>query len=170
MQCAIQSIVLAGRDRQREGSLALPATEGATMKTILFGLACLLVALVVLSLGPATAQEKRPGKKKDDSAEASIWMKRKLEHSQKILAGLTRGDFQMIEKSAEAMRVVSYLAQWDAADRPEYKRQVRYFDDANKELIRQARNKNLNGATLAYTQLTLSCVQCHTVVRDVKKK
>jgi hypothetical protein len=66
--------------------------------------------------------------------------------------------------------VVAYLAKADAADLPEYQRQVRYFDDANKELIRQADNKNLSGATLVYTQLTLSCVQCHTVVRDAKKK
>ena len=37
------------------------------------------------------------------------------------------------------------------------------------ELIRQAGKKNLGGATLAYTQLTLSCVHCHNVVRDAKK-
>ena len=38
-----------------------------------------------------------------------------------------------------------------------------------KELIRQAERKNVSGATLAYTQLVSSCVQCHTVVRDAKK-
>jgi len=145
--------------------------KGATMKNTLFGLACLLTVLAMLSLCTASAQEEKPGKaKKGEADKANIWMKSKLEHSQKILAGLTKGDFEMIEKSAEALKVISYLAKWDSADLPEYQRQVRYFDDANKELIRQAHNKNVNGAALAYTQLTLSCVHCHAVVRDVKKR
>jgi hypothetical protein len=142
------------------------------MKTTLLGLTYLLAAVALLSFCPASAEDKKPGKgkKADERDKANIWMKRKLDHSQKILAGLTQGDFAMIEKSAEALRVVSYLSQYDFADRPEYRRQVKYFDDANKELIRQAKNKNVNGATLAYTQLTLSCVHCHNIVRDAKKK
>jgi len=141
------------------------------MKNVLLALAWLLLALATLSVGPAGAQDRKPGKgRKGADREASLWMTRKLDHSQKILAGLTKGDFAMVKKSAEAMRIVAYLAKADAADLPEYRRQVRYFDDANKELIRQADNKNVNGATLAYTQLTLSCVQCHTVVRDAKSR
>ncbi len=71
--------------------------------------------------------------------------------------------------SAGKMQVINYLEEWDRGRNPEYKRQLRYFSDANAELIRQAGKKNLGGATLAYTQLTLSCVHCHNVVRDVKK-
>jgi hypothetical protein len=68
------------------------------------------------------------------------------------------------------MQVVSYLEEWDRGEMPEYRRQLGYFEGANKELIRQAKKKNINGATLAYTQLTLTCVQCHNVIRDAKKK
>ena len=52
---------------------------------------------------------------------------------------------------------------------PEYKKQVAFFDFACQELIRQSEAKNLEGATLAYVQLTTGCVQCHKVMRDVKK-
>jgi hypothetical protein len=145
--------------------------RGATMKSTLVHLAWLLVALAVLAVCPAGAGEKQPGKKKADRRdEASVWMKKKLDHSKGVLSGLTRADFEMIRKNAEAMKVIGYLEEWDRADLPEYKRQLRYFSDANKELIRQANNKNINGATLAYTQMTLSCVHCHNVIRDVKKK
>jgi hypothetical protein len=123
-----------------------------------------LVAAVAVG-GLAAVEQKSP---KPD--EASLWMTRKLQHSQEILAALTRADFAAMAKGGEAMLVLSYLEKWDRADMPEYKRQVKYFDDANKELIRHARAKNLNGATLAYTQLMQSCVQCHTVIRDAKKK
>jgi len=136
------------------------------MKDILLTLVC-LVALTGLSVCPAA--DKKPGKK-PDKVEASIWMQKKLEYSQKILAGLTKGDFSMIKKNADSMQVIGYLEAWDRADLPEYKRQLEYFYDANKELIRQAGKKNISGATLAYTQVTNSCVHCHIVIRDAKTK
>ena len=135
-----------------------------------FGLACLLVALAVLSVSTVGADDKKPEAKKADKQASMTWMQRKLEHSQNILAGLTKADFEMIQSSAGKMEDLNYLEQWGREDLPEYKRQLRYFDDANKELIRQAGKKNLGGATLAYTQLTLSCVHCHNVVRDVNKR
>ncbi len=46
---------------------------------------------------------------------------------------------------------------------------MRDFEFANKALVHASREKNLDGATLAYVQLTLSCVNCHKVVRDVSK-
>ena len=145
------------------------------MKDKLFGLASLLVALAVLSVSTAGADEKKPDEKKPrekkaGKKEASIWMQKKLEHSQKILAGLTEADFDAIQASAGQMQVLNFLEEWVRGDLPEYKLQLKYFSDANAELIRQAGKKNLGGATLAYTQLTLSCVHCHSVVRDAKKK
>ena len=141
------------------------------MKDKRFGLACLLVALAVLSVSTVGADDKKAeAKKAEAKKEASIWMQKKLEHSQKILAGLTKADFEMIQSSAGKMQVLNFLEEWVRGDLPEYKRQLRYFSDANAELIRQAGKKNLGGATLAYTQLTLSCVHCHNVVRDVNKR
>ena len=139
------------------------------MKDKLFGLASLLVALAVLSASTVGADEKKPDEKKTGKKEASIWMQKKLEHSQKILAGLTEADFDKIQSSAGMLQVLNFLEEWDRGRNPEYRRQLKYFGDANAELIRQAGKKNLGGATLAYTQLTLSCVHCHNVVRDVKK-
>ena len=130
-----------------------------------------LLAVALLTIDPIAAQEAK-GRKRgplDERDKASLWMTKKLEFSQKILAGLTKGDFELIAKNAGEMQVVGYMEKWDRADLPEYRRQLRYFDDANKELIRQAEKKNTSGATLAYTQLISNCVQCHTVVRDAKK-
>jgi hypothetical protein len=97
-----------------------------------------------------------------------VWMKRKLEFSQEILAGLTEGDFQKVNDYAHMLNFVGYLSAWLRAEEPDYKRQVTYFEFAAKELIRQSKEKNVDGATLAYNQLTTSCVQCHKVVRAKK--
>jgi cytochrome c556 len=136
------------------------------MKNVLVALTLLAVTVVVLCACRAGAEDKKPA---DDQDKASLWMKKKLEFTQKILTGLTKGDFDLIKDNAEAMQVVGYLEKSDRANLPGYRQQTQYFDDANKELIRQAKAKNVNGATLAYTQLTLSCVQCHSILRDAKK-
>jgi hypothetical protein len=131
----------------------------------LIRLAALLAALAMLG-GPASrGQEKGPPG--DDKAER--WMRRKLEVSQNILDGLTRADFDKVGANAETLTVLSYLEKWARADDPAYQRQVGLFDYASRDLIRQAREKNLDGATLAYHQLTVSCVRCHKLVRDAKK-
>jgi hypothetical protein len=128
-------------------------------------LAC---GVLVASIRPTMADDKP-----DPSTEkASAWMKQKLELSQNILSGLTKGDFEAVELNAQRMNIVNYLEKWAAADKPEYadyKRQLSYFEMANREILRQSRAKNVEGATLAYNQLTVSCVQCHQVVRKTKK-
>jgi hypothetical protein len=137
--------------------------EGAVMKTTLCGLAAAAAALALLSVCAAAPD------KPDRRDEASLWMTRKLEYSQKVLAGLTAGDFEKVRKNADAMLVVGYLEKWDRGALPEYRRQLKSFDAANKELIRKARDKDVRAATKAYTQLIVSCVECHAVVRDAKK-
>ena len=100
---------------------------------------------------------------------ASLWMKQKLVASQNILGGLTKPDFDAIEKNAQSMLVVGYLEQWIRADIPGYKEMMNDFKYANKSLALAAREKNLDGATVAYLQLTISCVHCHRFVRDAGK-
>jgi hypothetical protein len=102
---------------------------------------------------------------KAQAPEPSIWMKQKLAASQNILAGLTKGDYEAVEKNAQSMLVVGYLEKWVRAETPGYRKMMKDFEYANKALTLAAREKNLDGATLGYIQLTISCVQCHKLVR-----
>ncbi len=100
----------------------------------------------------------------------NFWMKKKLEYSQNILSGLATADFDAIGKNAEGMNRLSKVEKWARrTDAEEYRAQLRVFLTANQDLIRQADRKNIDGATLAFTQITLSCVNCHKVLRDQKK-
>jgi hypothetical protein len=137
------------------------------------GRAIVLVAVLAfsfVSIPGDPAQAQRPGaqasKSKSERDRASVWMREKLAASQKILEGLTKGDFALIEKQAVGMQNVSYMEGWFRAEVPGYKAQLHAFDYANDGIIQSARYKNLDGVTLAYTQLTISCVQCHKIVRD----
>jgi len=121
-----------------------------------------VVALTSLTLATYLA---RGDDDKAQTKEPSVWMKQKLVASQNILAGLTRGDYEAIEKNAQSMLAVGYLEKWVRADTPGYRRMMRDFEYANKSLTLAAREKNLDGATVAYVQLTFSCVHCHKLIR-----
>jgi hypothetical protein len=92
-------------------------------------------------------------------------MKQKLVASQNILAGLTKGDYPLIEKNAQSMLAVGYLEKWVRSGTPRYQKLMNDFEYANKSLTLAAREQNLDGATIAYVQLTVSCVHCHKIVR-----
>lgn len=126
------------------------------------GVSVLLVVVCMQSVARAEAEEQGPQK-------ASFWMKQKLQRSQNILAGLTSGDFEKIAANAESMSVLNHLEGFVRRDNPGYKTQVTFFQFANDELIRAAHKKNLERATLAYTQLTISCVNCHKQLREAAK-
>jgi hypothetical protein len=129
------------------------------MKTALLTLA--LPLLMILAL-PLRAEDQ-------PSPEASLFMRQKLQASQAVLAGLASGDYEAIGRNAQAINVVEQLEKWLRANTPGYRTQLRLFEFADRELIRAAREKNIDAATLAYNQLTISCVNCHKIIRDVAK-
>lgn len=130
-----------------------------------------VVALLFVGLMAAPSSSSSGDKQPDKDAKkkASIWMKSKTKLSQEILLGLTEGDFDKVEKNARSLDFVHFFEFIFRMNNEEYRQQTSLFSSANKELIRQAGAKNIYGATLAYNQLTASCVQCHVVVRSAKK-
>jgi hypothetical protein len=129
-----------------------------------------LLALAALAFCPAEGRVQEP--RRDAPAagqdQARDFMRHKMGLTQDALAGLTEGDLVKVGTAAKNMRFLGYFEKHLLAERPEYKRQVAFFDFASQELVRQAEAKNLEGATLAYMQLTATCVQCHKVMRTAK--
>jgi hypothetical protein len=126
-----------------------------------------------LALDDHRAQAQRAADRAErqlrEPQEQSIWMRQKMTASQKILEGLTKEDFELIRVNAQAMHFMGYLEAWARSDTPGYGEQMQSFGFANGALVRAAKDKNLDGATLAYTQLAVSCVQCHKIVRGKSK-
>ncbi len=116
--------------------------------------------------GPNPTQE--PKKPKEASKELSALMKRKLESSQKVLEGLAMNDFDKIGKHAGELVSLSNQAEWKALRTPEYEFFSNDFRRSAKDMVKNAKDKNLDGATLAYVQLTFTCVRCHKYVRKIR--
>lgn len=120
-------------------------------------------ALLAAGLAISLPADEPPAK------HGSVIMRNKLEHSQRILEGLANEDFEMIRHNAKIMSLFTQLEGWYRGSDPRYDAQLSLFRFANNELIRTAQDKNLDGAALAYTQLTISCVNCHRLVREKQK-
>ncbi|MCY3009178.1 MAG: hypothetical protein ACK5OC_14025 [Pirellula sp.] len=98
----------------------------------------------------------------------SFWMAKKLDYSKSILESLTKGDFEKLEQDASQMRMLGKMEALVRRNNPNYRSQLQAFDLANNELVRQAKRKNAEGATMAFNQLTTSCVACHVLLREDK--
>jgi hypothetical protein len=101
-----------------------------------------------------------------DDAPMSVWMEKKLRYSQELLRLLAVGDLDELQATAHRMKLVSKVEGFVRSNNATYTNHLRVFQLANEELIRQAERENIEGATLAFHQLTSSCVSCHVAIRQ----
>ena len=121
----------------------------------------LVVGILAILLLPATLTAED----ENDDKGPSFWMKQKLKYSQEMLNGLALEDYALIEKNAIAMKGLNKL-EFFIRQKPEgYRTQLKTFEFSVSELVRNAEDKNIDGATLAFTQMAISCVNCHKELR-----
>ena len=94
------------------------------------------------------------------------FMRLKLQHAHNLLDGIALEDFDQVKKSADAMILLSHESNWNVFQSPEYNEHSADFRRAAGLVVEQAKAKNLDGVTLGYLQMTMSCVRCHRYVRD----
>jgi cytochrome c556 len=125
----------------------------------LIAVSALVVALAALWVG--RGHSETPPSLRD-------FMRVKLSHSQKVLEGLTTQDFDMIAKNSQAMSLLSLETNWQVLQTAEYLDRSKDFRRTADALTEAAKKKNLDGASLAYVELTMNCINCHKYVRGVR--
>jgi hypothetical protein len=94
-------------------------------------------------------------------------MQAKLKESQTLLEGLTLNDLAKVQASAEKLLEISKTAQLrKALNAPAYEQHANYFQRSTELVIEKAKAKNIDGATLAYVEMTVTCVRCHQYTRE----
>ena len=102
----------------------------------------------------------------------SEFMRTKLEASSRIIEGLAVEDYERIIQGARSLKVLSRAAEWEVPTLPnatDYLTYTTEFPRLSDDLIRDARNRNIDGATLDYFRLTMCCVNCHKYVRSLDR-
>lgn len=120
-----------------------------------------------------SGESEKPAEETEKDVSPDRWMLAKRRHAQHIFEGLTDGDFEAVAVSGRRMLVTGVLERWlrenDYVKQSAYQGQLHAFEYANKEVIRHAEARDIDGALKAYVQLSQSCVRCHKLIRDAKQ-
>lgn len=128
--------------------------------TLRHAIRCLFLGMIVAVLAGtagARAQDR-----------LATFMQAKLTHSEKTLEGLTKGDFELIARHSQAISLLCEDELWAVLQTPEYRERSNEFRRSVNAITDAARKKNLEAATLAYVNATLTCVSCHKYVRETR--
>jgi hypothetical protein len=92
-------------------------------------------------------------------------MKMKLVLAQSVLEGIAMERFDQIATNAQHLPKLAQAAEWRHRETPAYQRFTADFVRQADALGRAAKSRNIDAATVAYFQLTVSCVNCHRYLR-----
>ena len=93
-------------------------------------------------------------------------MRKKVAYSQQVLVGITLEDYGLIANNAEKLVELSNKTNWYSRQVPEYELFLNEFRRNAEELMKAGQQKNLDAASRAYVQMTLSCISCHKFIRS----
>jgi len=135
-------------------------------------LAVVAVGIAWMSAGSSGAQdkgEKEGAKDKEQPKKTPIqlFMRRKLEATQKVMEGLAVEDYDLIAQGARQLRGISAAADFAVVKEALYTQHADEFRRIVDRMERNAKEKRLDGAALAYMDLTMSCIECHRFVRSI---
>jgi len=127
-----------------------------------------VVALALATFIYSTPGEDPPAKQKSGKASDTkdSVMKKKLVQAHKILEGLALNDFSKLKSAADELAILRHQASWMVLKTRDYEVYSNDFQRQIEALQKAAKNKNIDGAALAYVDMTLTCVKCHQHVRE----
>jgi 7-cyano-7-deazaguanine synthase in queuosine biosynthesis len=106
--------------------------------------------------------------KPKDTPRPNKLMQEKLKNAQTLLEGLATNDFDKIKDCAQELIRISKAAEFAAYKTPMYEVHTNNFRRAAETIVQKAKDKNIDGATLAYVDMTLTCIRCHEHCREVR--
>jgi len=126
------------------------------------------IVTVLLSLtfaGGYLATSHRSDAQQPGTGQRATFMRLKLQPVKDILEAIALEDFDRISASAERVHLLSLDESWMVMQTDEYRRQSDEFRRSVAVMSKAAKDKNIDGATLGYMQMTLNCVRCHRQLR-----
>jgi len=128
-----------------------------------------IVAIMLAAGSAPSADKKEAAQGKDKASPTAKLMQEKLKNSQQLLEGLALADFAKITDSAEELMRISKATDWWALRTPEYELHTNQFRRAVEITIQKSKDKNIDGATLGYVDMTMTCVRCHQYTREQRR-
>lgn len=145
------------------------------MKVTYTVIVCCCFAAIVFVLAnnaPQAKAQQEPvspaisAKQDEEATELSNFMRQKLSASNQILEGLVTDDLSKVDLGAEKLLKMSDAEHWRASNDMMYMNHSRQFRRSVETMRDKAKRKSIDGAALAWIDVTMSCIRCHEWVRD----
>ena len=96
-------------------------------------------------------------------------MREKLMHAETLVGAVVLGNHGQVAQSAAELLRLSEATTWSPLQTPQYLNHASQFRVAAQSLADEAQARDIDGVSLAYMEMTLSCVQCHKHVRGARR-
>ena len=96
-------------------------------------------------------------------------MRFKLHYSQGVLEAIATENFSLLATNSQKLKKLSQQADWQVRQTPEYQKFTADFARHAQSLTKAAETENTDAATVAYFQLTVSCVNCHRSLKGARE-
>lgn len=115
--------------------------------------------------------QTKPAASADDEEPVTVLLKdlmlKKLASSNLILRGLVTDELTLVTKGADQLLTMSNHEKWRASTNMMYMQHSQEFRRSVEQLKSKAEKQSIDGAALAWMDVTMSCIQCHQWVRDM---
>ena len=128
--------------------------------------AIIAAAVVLLSAGFGTLlrSQETPPDRLAEIRDKNV-MQFKLYYAQGVLEAITTENYSLLATNAQKLGAITREVSWKTRHTPEYDRLSADFRRQTDALAKAARDRNADTATVAYFQMTVSCVTCHKYLR-----
>lgn len=112
-------------------------------------------------------EEEVSGDKEDEPVGGvHRFMRQKMQASNRILEGLCTDDLKLVTEGTETLLKMPKEAKWRISNDIMYRRYSTEFVQAVEELQEEAENHDIDGASMAWVNVTMKCLKCHKWVRN----
>lgn len=118
---------------------------------------------MAVSTRPCRSQETPP-ERLPEVRDKNV-MQLKLQYAQGALEAITTENYPQLATNAVRLGALSRQVSWRIRHTQEYERLTADFRRHTDALARAAKDRNVDAATVAYFQMTTSCVSCHKYLR-----
>jgi hypothetical protein len=108
--------------------------------------------------------------KNSDRGKVISQMYQKLAYQKQMLEALVTEDYESIDKASDALILISRESTWQSIRTPGFQGKAKSFQLAAEDLKAAAKTKDMDRVALPFVRLTLSCVECHELVRKPLRK
>ena len=114
-----------------------------------------------------SAKQKGSADKQDELARSlHRFIRHKMQASNLILEGLCMDDMKSVADGAQSLLKMPSEAKWRVSNDVMYRRYSSEFVQAVEELQKEAEENDIDGASMAWVNVTMKCLKCHKWVRN----